>query len=302
MRRAVAVCAMLLIFGCSGHEESVGPSGTVQSFSELFETELGDLAGVADVEVGKSPVHEGTAPDPLDADAWNIYVTVTMADDATDEEMVEAAQHTRGLVLDTAGSARWTAHLVYGSAGSPEDGTGTKLQIELVPTLVDSVDADVRSGLKLLTSGEVTSIATGSGFVSVTVRDATALSPVLQRVRESDLWAKGGTLVLDPGRVKIVDVPGAVDDQVMEAILTAAVRFDEADFTLEGRHGPELYANHLTRAQGEELVTAFTAAELAGHATVGYSPDFNLRVFTDSGSTMDIVGTFGNREVTRTPS
>lgn len=296
---------MLLLFGCSGQKPSDGSGGssvTAQSFTELFETELGDLAGVADVEVGESPVHKGTAPDPLDADAWNIDITVTMTDDASDDQMAEAAQRTQKLVLDTVGSARWTAHLLYGTVGSSEDGIRAKLQIELVPTPVDSVDVDVRSGLELLAVDGVTSVATGSGFASATVGEPTALSPVLHRIRETDLWAEGGTLVLDPGRVKIVDVPGTVDDRVMEAILTAATRFDEADFTLESRHGPELYANHLTRAQGEELVTTFTAPELAGQATVGFSPDFNLRVFTDAGSAIDIVGTFGSRKVARTPT
>jgi hypothetical protein len=139
---------------------------------------------------------------------------------------------------------------------------------------------------------QVERVATAGGRPSVTTPDVAAVGPVLAALRGTDLWADGGNLSDANGRLRITDVPSMVTDEVERAVINAAVRYPDAEFALEGAQGPAWYANHLTAAEGDALVAAFTSPALGREKVPGFVPDFFLRV-EDGSSTTDLAGTFG---------
>lgn len=286
---ALAACA-------SAAERASGP----ESFEALVEASLGGLPGVESMSASQTPVDGSTPEDALDADAWSLDVEVVMTPEAAVDEVARAAEATHDLVEDHVGAARWTARVVVGAEDIADDGMPAqpRVQIEVFPRVRQSAAEDARAAMEVAAMPVVTTVGIAGGFPSVHVAQVADLPATFDGLGRLALWSAGGSLWSHDGRVRLTDVPDRVTDAVVAAIFAAAAECPEGQFWLEapkdGPQWPELYVDHVTRAQADSIQASFTDSALAVPAIESFLPDFNIRVSDESGVT-DLHGTFGVR-------
>jgi len=293
---AIAAVIMLVLTSCSSTSDSASSSSKL-SLEALTQQSLSTLAGVTSVDAHQMAVTKASS-NRSDPDAWSLDIDVAMADGATADQVVAAANATRAFTKDHVGSARWVAHLRVGAITTvpgEDRAASSPLQIEIYPTVRSSAGADARDAIALKVIPRVTGVAITNKVVFVQVTDAKDLTPVFDKLRALPIWKAGGTLKTDTDQIRLADVPARITAAQVHAFFSASVVYPDADFAIESSgQSPEVYVNHVTTAQARAITSSFTKPALAAKTLDGFVLEFNIRA-SDANQTLDTHGTFGER-------
>lgn len=268
------------------------------SLEELAQQSLSTLDGVESVAAHQTAVTADTS-DRSDPDAWALDIDAVMGLDVTADQAAAAASAIRDFTTEHVGGVRWVARLRVGAIADvpgEDRSVPSPVQVDVYPEVRTSAAADVRDAMSLSIIHRVAGVAITNRVISVRVLQADDLWPVLEQLRSMPVWADGGDVQTETGRVRMSDVPDRITADQARAFFEASAAHPDADFAIESSgQAPAVYVNRVTIAQADEITASFTSPELSSTTADGFSLEFNIRA-VDVDESADIHGTFGEPE------
>jgi hypothetical protein len=297
----IAAAVLALVLSSCAH---LVPDTGDDTFEALAQRELGGLTAVDLVEVSREPAGETRSVDAFGADSddpddWSVEIGVRMSLEAGDDEVADAAAAAHDFGAEHAGDGHFVVRVLLSDPALEQDPDLEylpRLQLEVFPTSWRTPAESAREAVAVTRLPGVVSVAVDAGLPSVRVADASGMSAVYARLRESALWDAGGSLQSADGRVRIADVPDRQTPAGVEAILAAASAHPLAQFWLEaptaGPRWPELYIDGVGVDEAAQIAAAFEAPAMAAANTPSFVLPFTIRAGSEAGP-VDSVGTFG---------
>jgi hypothetical protein len=296
---AIAVTVTLALNSCAA-ASAPRPTATTDatSLAEVAEEQLESLPGVETVLAGQSAIASETA-DPWNPDLWSISIGVTMAAEATLDEVVAAAEATHDFSVQHSGEGRWSAQIYAGGPAETviEDTTAlSAVQFDVFPQVWQSPADAARASFEVKAIPGVNRVAITADWPYLQTAGAVQLGTTYPQVQQSELFSSGGSYSTADGRVRLIDLPHRVSDATITAIIGVAAAYPQAEIALEapleGEQWPQLYLNHVATNEAAVITEMLTWSPLAAERVDGYAIPFFMRVSAPDGQTdvSDLIG------------
>ena len=282
-RAILAAVALAVSLSSCSLLGSAGDDSDQTTFEQLAIAELGELGGVAGVTLTQEARDSSASQEPMNADRWDIALSVEVTEAATVDEVAAVAEAVSSFSAGHAGSGLWTASIAMEIVDhdlADDMMAESPTRFEVYPTVRVSASADAREVMEFLALPGVETAVFVNSVPYIHLTSATDLAPSLAYLADRPMWEVGGSIWAEDGRVRIMQIPDCLTDSGYAAIIAASIAFPTAQFWLEaprsGAGWPQLYIDRTTPGEPEAIAALLTDPAVAPAAINDYDVTFYI--------------------------